>query len=73
LSAAFRHEPQFAIVIKNLPDGTFKEIYNGPGHIIWSQFSEKSIPSNGQYQISLNKLMKLNDTVEEKLRIKKKA
>ena len=70
-SAAFRHEPQFAIVIKILPDGTFQEIYNGPGKIVWKHFSDKPLPSNGQYQISLNKLMKLNETVEEKLHIEK--
>lgn len=68
-SASFRHEPQFAIVIKVLPDGTFNEIFNGPGYIVWSQFSEKPLPSNGQYQISLNKLLKLNETVDENMRI----
>ena len=72
-SAAFRHEPEFAIVIKINPDGTFEEIYNGPGKLVWSQFSEKPLPSNGQYAISLNKLKELNSTVEAAERIEKNA
>lgn len=72
-SAAFRHEPEFAIVIKIYPDGTFDEIYNGPGSLVWSQFSEKRLPSNGQYTISLNKLKALNSTVNSSDRIERVA
>lgn len=68
-SAAFRHEPEFAIVIKIKKDGTFEEIYNGPGNIIWLQFLGKPLPSNGQYTISLNKLKLLNATVDDSDRI----
>ena len=70
-SVAFRHEPEFAIVIKISPNGTFEEIYNGPGKLVWSQFSEKPLPSNGQYAISLNKLKELNSSIENSERIKK--
>ena len=35
---AFRHAPQFAIVIRIFPDGNFEEIYNGPGRLIWDLF-----------------------------------
>jgi len=63
-SAAFRSEPEHVIVIKILPDGTFEEIYNGPGKLVWEQFKGKKLPSNGQYQISLNKLKVLNETVD---------
>jgi len=69
--AAFRHEPEYAIVIKINQDGTFEEIYNGPGKLIWSQFDGKSLPSNGQYSISLNKLRKLNSTVDDSSRVEK--
>lgn len=68
-SAAFRSEPQHAIVIKILPTGTFEEIYNGPGSLVWGQFGGKPLPSNGQYQISLNKLKKLNQQVNESQRV----
>ncbi|WP_435608089.1 DUF6998 domain-containing protein [Pseudomonas knackmussii] len=70
-SAAFRSKPEHALVIKIHRDGSFSEIYNGPGELIWAQFSEKKIPSNGQFQISLNKLKELNLLVAEKDRIQR--
>ena len=68
-SAAFRSEPEHAIVIRILPDGTFEEAYNGPGALVWGQFAGKPLPSNGQYQISLNKLKVLNQKVSEPERV----
>lgn len=62
-SVAFRSQPQHTIIIKIHPDGTFEEIYNGPGVLIWEQFKGKRLPSNGQFQISLNKLRQLNQSV----------
>ena len=62
-SAAFRSEPEHAIVIKIFPDGTFEEIYNGPGKLIWDQLNGRSQTSNGQHQISLSKLKVLSQTV----------
>ncbi|MFQ3250592.1 MAG: hypothetical protein ACI9O6_002431 [Glaciecola sp.] len=70
-SVAFRSEAQHAIVIKILPDGSFLEIYNGPGDIIWKQFHGKKLPKNGQYQISVNKLVELNESVDGDSRIPK--
>jgi len=72
-SVAFRSEPEHTIIIKILPDGTFKEIYNGPGSLVWSQFSGKQVPSNGQFQISLNKLTQLNKQVCESSRVQRIA
>ena len=68
-SAAFRSKPEHTIVIKILADGTFEEAYNGPGAFVWDQFSGKPLPSNGQYQISLNKLEVLNQKVGESDRV----
>lgn len=62
-SVAFRSQPQHTIIIKILRDGTFEEIFNGPGALVWDQFTGKRLPSNGQFQISLNKLRQLNQTV----------
>jgi len=70
-SVSFRSEPQHAIVIKVFQDGTFKEYYNGPGNLVWSQFKNKKLPSNGQYQISLNKLQALNEQVNNSARVPK--
>lgn len=68
-SAAFRNQSEHTIVIKILPDGTFEEIFNGPGNLIWKQFDGKTLPTNGQHQISLNKLKELQKLVDGSLRI----
>ena len=70
-TAAFRSEPEHAIVIKIHPDGSFDEIHNGPGSIVWSQFSNKAMPSNVQYQISLKKLKALKSQVNDSQRVPK--
>ena len=66
---AFRHEPEHAIVIKIHTDGTFSEIYNGPGDLVWAQFKERNLPSNGQYQIAISRLKSLQKSVPDALRI----
>ncbi|WP_421255017.1 DUF6998 domain-containing protein [Aeromonas sp. 600282] len=68
-SVAFRSQPEHTIAIKILPNGTFEEIFNGPGNFVWQQFDGKPLPSNGQYQISLNKLKELNKQVDKSQRI----
>ncbi|HBN74523.1 MAG TPA: hypothetical protein DD473_01625 [Planctomycetaceae bacterium] len=68
-SVAFRSQPQHTIIIKILPDGTFEEIYNGPGSLVWEQFTDKKRPTNGQFQISLNKLRQLNQSVGQSDRV----
>ena len=55
-SVAFRSKPEYCIVVKLMRDGTFAEIYNGPGSLIWAHFEEGHRPTNGQFQISLSKL-----------------
>ena len=66
---AFRCCPQHTIIIRIYRDGTFKECYNGPGHLIWQQFEGKKLPSNGQHQISLSKVEELNRDVPESERV----
>lgn len=68
-SVAFRHNPAHTIVIRILRDGTFEEIFNGPGSIVWELFSTKKPPSNGQFQVSLTKLRKLNELVKPEARL----
>ncbi|ALM52259.1 DUF6998 domain-containing protein [Halomonas huangheensis] len=68
-SVAFRSQPQHTIIIKILRDGTFEEIYNGPGALVWEQIEGKRLPSNGQFQVSLNKLRRLNQTVAQADRV----
>lgn len=68
-TVAFRSEPEHAIVIKIFPDGTFEEVYNGPGSLVWAQFGGKRLPSNGQFQITLARLKLLGGSVTEEVRI----
>ena len=62
-SVAFRSCPEHTIIIKINKNGTFTEIYNGPGVLIWQQFEGKKMPPNGQFQIALSKVAKLSDQV----------
>jgi hypothetical protein len=70
-SVAFRSCPEKAIVIRIMKDGTFEECFNGPGGLIWQQFEGRTISSNGQFQISLSKVKRLNESVSESLRVPK--
>ncbi len=68
-SVAFRSCPEHTIIIKINKDGTFIECFNGPGHIIWDTFAGKKIPKNGQYQISINRVKQLHETVPNSDRV----
>ena len=69
-TVAFRSEPQFVIVIQIHTDGTYSEIYNGLGSKVWELFENRARPSNGQFQVSVNKLKALNALVDSKDRIR---
>ena len=62
-------EPDYAIVIKLFPDGSWEEIYNGPGKLIWDNAGK--MQKNGQRPISLNKLKVLMNSVNERDKIKR--
>lgn len=66
---AFRCKPEHLIVIKINRDGTFTEIYNGHGERVWVLVSHKSMPSNGQHQVSLASLRRLNAAIDASERI----
>ena len=64
------------IVIKILSDGSWEEVYNGPGKFVWENSGK--MQKNGQRSISINKLKGLmesvndNDKIEEVLHYKYK-
>jgi len=62
-SVALRSGPKKLLVLKLLPDGSFEEIYNGPGAPVWALVESKPRPSNGQYQVRLSRLRELNKNV----------
>ena len=59
---AISSEPDYLIVIRILPDGSWEEIYNGPGKAAWE--SAGKMQKNGQRPISLSKLRNLIGSVD---------
>lgn len=68
-TVGFRSPAEHVVVVKFRSDGSCFEIYNGPGDLIWQQLSNRKRPSNGQYQISVSKLMQLDKMVGESQRL----
>lgn len=64
---AISSEPDYLIVIRILPDGSWEEIYNGPGKAAWE--SAGKMQKNGQRPISLSKLRNLMGSVDAKDKI----
>mgnify|MGYP003533198091 CR=1 FL=1 len=62
-------EPEHLIVIQILSDGSWCEIYNGPGKTAWDQAGK--MQKNGQRQIYINKLKNLMDALNESGKIKR--
>ena len=54
-------EPEYLIVIKLIPDGSWEEIYNGLGSPVWQNAGK--MQKNGQRPISLSKLRTLMLTI----------
>lgn len=63
------HQPDYLIVLLVDEDGSFEEVYNGPGTKVWDLVKDRPKPSNGQHQITLNKLRGLNAEVREEDRV----
>lgn len=61
--------PDFYIGIKMFNDGTFEEIYNGPGKNIWELIKDRKTTKNGLHAISVSALKKINKSVNKLDRI----
>lgn len=66
---AISSEPDYLIVIQLKSDGSWIEIYNGPGKYVWDNAGK--MQKNGQRQISIYKLECLTDKVNESDKIKR--
>ena len=64
--------PDFYIGIKIKEEGTFDEIYNGPGELIQKLIKDRSKPSNNLHNIPINKLIELNSKVEQSKKVKER-
>ena len=67
---AFRSAPDRLLVFR-LKQGSFEEVYNGPGAPIWALVESKPRPSNGQYQVRVTQLRRLMETVSADQRIQR--
>lgn len=68
-SVGISEEPEFLIVLKIDEQGGIHEVYNGPGKPVWDLFVNRKLPKNGQYQVSLAHLRKLNEKVPSEKKI----
>jgi len=67
-SIAIREEPEYLLVeYLDKESGTIKEIYNGPGALVWQYRS--FVPSMNFYIIRINKLLEINATISDEERI----
>ena len=64
---AISSEPDFLIAIQIQENGTWLEIYNGPGGLVWENAGK--LQKNGQRPISVAKLKSLMKTVLDSHRI----
>lgn len=60
---AISSEPEYLIVIKLSRDGSWEEIYNGPGDLAWNNAGK--MQKNGQRPISIAKLKEIMDTLPQ--------
>ncbi|MCA9494544.1 MAG: hypothetical protein KC621_31670 [Myxococcales bacterium] len=61
-SVGLRDEPQHLLVLRLHRDGTFDEVYNGPGPPVWA--ASGPMQKNGQRTIGLGKLSRLMAEVD---------
>jgi len=54
-----RSEPEHLLVLKLDRTGAFKEVFNGPGSLVWDLVRSKAFPKNGQHKILLSTLAKI--------------
>ena len=64
--------PDYYLGIKINHDGSFIEIYNGPGIKIWNAVKHLKVPKNNLYNVSVKKLEIINESVRKEERIPKR-
>ena len=67
------HIPCYYIGIKIHTNGTFSEIFNGPGAVAWEAVKNRKPTKTNLHSITLAALKKLNENVQEQDRIKKRS
>jgi hypothetical protein len=68
-SLTFRSVPEYLIGLKLYPDGSFEEIYNGPGHVVYDRYAHRRNIGKELLSFPLSSLTELSKTVPEDERI----
>ncbi|MBA7644682.1 hypothetical protein ES703_52427 [subsurface metagenome] len=63
------HIPDYYLGIKIKPDGTFREIFNGPGRVAREAVKDRKPTKTNLHTVSISILERLNEKVHEKDRI----
>ena len=66
------HIPLYYIGIKIHPDGTFDEIFNGPGEIAGQAVKNRAVPKTNLHSVTTSALAKLQKTVPSDRKIPKR-
>ena len=69
LTFPVHHVPDYYIGIRMSPDGTFEEIYNGPGHLIQAQLTKRAPTRTGLHGGLMAMLKRINALVPDSERI----
>lgn len=67
------HIPDYYLGIKIHRDGTFTEIFNGPGSLAWEAVKNRQPTKTNLHNIAINALMRLNETVLSRDRIPRRV
>ena len=67
------HVPDYYLGIQIHPDGTFTEVFNGPGPIAAKAVENRKPTKTNLHSIGVNALKRLNEKVQESDRIPKRA
>jgi hypothetical protein len=70
-SIGISSQPEHLIVIQIQPDGSFHEVYNGPGNLPWDAAGK--LQKNGQRRISITRLSNMMADLDEAHKIPKLA
>ena len=66
---AISSEAQHLLVFRLHKDGSFDEVYNGPGDRVWALVSGKTLPKNGQHAVSVAQLQRLMHDIPKSLQL----
>ena len=67
------HIPEYYIGIRIHSDGSFEEVFNGPGSIAWEAVKDRKLTKTNLHSISINRLAGLNEKVRDRDRIPPRA